>query len=109
VHLVDPLIHWPGRSASAVRFSGRRSHLASKRPSWLAEASGPVIARSPTTPRIGGSRHSRSALFTKELAVGPFKIVRAKADTSRAQSSVVAGGVPGRVAAPLGKPPFATL
>ena len=36
----------------------------SNRPIWLAEAADPVIARSPTTQRIAGSRHSRSASFT---------------------------------------------
>src|SRR6516162_8072830 len=61
LHLVDPC---PGRSASAARFSGRLSHCVSKRPIWLAEAAEPVIARSPTTQRIAGSRHSRSASFT---------------------------------------------
>jgi hypothetical protein len=57
-------IHWPGSSASAARFSGRQSHFVSKRPIWLAEAATPVTARSPTTQRIAGSRHSRSASFT---------------------------------------------
>jgi hypothetical protein len=36
-------VHWPGRSASAARFSGRLSHFVSKRPIWLAEAAEPVI------------------------------------------------------------------
>src|SRR5271170_7750740 len=45
-------IHWPGRSARAARFSGRLSHLVSKRPIWLAEVANPLIARSPTTQRI---------------------------------------------------------
>src|SRR5215217_2491592 len=58
------LIHWPGRSASADRFLGRLSHFVSKRPIWLAEAAEPLIARSPTTQRIAGSRHSLSASFT---------------------------------------------
>jgi hypothetical protein len=57
-------IHWPGRSASAARFSGRQSHFVSKRPIWLAEAAEPMVARSPTTQRIAGSRHSLSASFT---------------------------------------------
>jgi len=57
-------IHWPGRSVSAARFSGRQSHFVSNRPIWLAEAAYPVIARSPTTQRIAGSRHSLSASFT---------------------------------------------
>src|SRR3954451_7663216 len=57
-------IQWPGRSASAARFSGRLSHFVSKRPIWLAEAADPLIARSPTTQRIAGSRHSLSASFT---------------------------------------------
>src|SRR3954454_3958446 len=53
-----------GKSARATRFSGRHSHFVSKRPIWLVEAAKPVIARSPTTQRIAGSRHSRSASFT---------------------------------------------
>jgi hypothetical protein len=57
-------IHWPGRSARATRFSGRLSHFVSKRPIWLAEAAEPAIAWWPTTQRIAGSRHSRSASFT---------------------------------------------
>src|SRR3954447_22546732 len=57
-------IHWPSRSASTDRFSGRLSHFVSKRPIWLAEAADPLIARSPTTQRIAGSRHSLSASFT---------------------------------------------
>jgi hypothetical protein len=57
-------IHWPGRSVSAARFSGRFSHFVSKRPIWLAEAAEPAIAWSPTTQRIAGSRHSLSASFT---------------------------------------------
>ena len=57
-------IHWPGRSARAIRFSGRLNHFVSKRPIWLAEAADLLIARSPTTQRIAGSRHSRSASFT---------------------------------------------
>src|SRR6516164_9302460 len=57
-------IHWPGRSARATRLSGRLSHFVSNRPIWLAEAADPVIARSPTTQRIAGSQHSRSASFT---------------------------------------------
>ena len=61
LHLVDPLT---GRSTSATRFSGRLSHLVSKRPIWLAEAAELVIAWSPTTQRIAGSRHSPSASFT---------------------------------------------
>jgi len=56
-------IHWPARSASTPRFSGRLTHLVSKRPIWLAEATEPVIARSPTTQRIAGSPHSLSASF----------------------------------------------
>src|SRR3954452_8595578 len=58
------LIHRPGRSARAIRFSGRLNHFVSKRPIWLAEAADLLIARSPTTQRIAGSRHSRSASFT---------------------------------------------
>src|SRR3954452_19065175 len=57
-------IHWPGRSISARRFSGRLNHFASKRPIWLAEAADPLIARSPTTQRIAGSWHSRLASLT---------------------------------------------
>jgi len=49
-------IHWPGRSARAARFSGRHSHFVSNRPIWLADAADPVIARSPITQRIAGSR-----------------------------------------------------
>ena len=56
-------IHSPGRSASAARFSGRLSYFVSKRPVWLAEAAESVIARSPSTQRIAGSRHSLSASF----------------------------------------------
>ena len=52
-------------------FSGRLSHFVSKRPVWLAEAAEPVIARSPTTQRIAGSRHSRSASFTSSVAGEP--------------------------------------
>src|SRR5262249_25057794 len=51
--------HWPGKSARAARFSGD-----SKRPIWLAEAAKPMMARSPTTQRIAGSRHSLSASLT---------------------------------------------
>jgi hypothetical protein len=61
MHFVDPLAGQIGKSA---RFSGRLSHFVSKRPIWLAEAADPVIARSPTTQRIAGSRHSLSASFT---------------------------------------------
>ena len=57
-------IHWPGRSARAARFAGRVSHSVSKRPIWLAEAARPIGAWPPTTQRIAGSRHSRSASFT---------------------------------------------
>jgi hypothetical protein len=46
-------IQRPDRSASAARFSGRLSHFVSKRPIWLADAAKPIIARSPTTQRIG--------------------------------------------------------
>ena len=56
-------IHSPGRSASAARFSGRLSYFVSKRPVWLAEAAESVIARSPSTQHIAGSRHSLSAAF----------------------------------------------
>ena len=56
--------HWPGRSASVARLSGQLSHSVSNRPIWLAEAADPVIARSPTTQRIAGSRHGLSASFT---------------------------------------------
>jgi hypothetical protein len=45
-------------------FSGLLSHLVSKRPIWLAGAAAPVIARSPTTQRMVGSRHSLSTSFT---------------------------------------------
>jgi hypothetical protein len=45
--------------------------LVSKRPIWLAEAAEPAIARSPTTQRIAGSRHSRSASFTYFVAGQP--------------------------------------
>jgi hypothetical protein len=43
---------------------GERGKVVSKRPIWLAEAAYPVIARSPTTQRIAGARHSGSASFT---------------------------------------------
>jgi hypothetical protein len=52
------------KETHAARLSGRLSHFVSKRPIWLAEAAEPVIARSPTTRRIVGSRHSLSASFT---------------------------------------------
>src|SRR6516164_11743687 len=45
---------------------GSRAGLAassSKRPIWLAEAAESVIARSPSTQHIAGSRHSLSAAF----------------------------------------------
>jgi hypothetical protein len=61
VHLVKPLT---GQIGERARFSGRLSHFLSKRPIWLADAADPLIARSPTTQRIAGSRHSRSASFT---------------------------------------------
>jgi hypothetical protein len=48
----------------ARRFSGRQRCFVSNRPNWLAEAAKPAIARSPTTQRIAGSQHSRSASFT---------------------------------------------
>src|SRR5215469_233522 len=53
MHLVDPLARQIDES---VRFSGRLSHFVSKRPIWLADAAEPMIARSPTTQRIAGSR-----------------------------------------------------
>ena len=61
VHLVDPLAGQIGERGEVLRPA---SHFVSKRPIWLAEAADPVIARSPTTQRIAGSRHSRSASFT---------------------------------------------
>jgi hypothetical protein len=61
VHRLDPLAWQIGEAA---RFSGRASHSVSKRPIWLAEAPRPIGALPPTTQRIAGSRHSRSASFT---------------------------------------------
>jgi hypothetical protein len=43
---------------------GSAELLCLEAPIWLAEAADPVIARSPTTQRITGSRRSRSASFT---------------------------------------------
>jgi len=60
VHHVDP----PAGQIGAARFSGRVSHSVSKRPIWLAEAARPIGALPPTTQRIAGSRHNRSASFT---------------------------------------------
>jgi hypothetical protein len=61
VHLVDPLAGQIGESGEVL---GPAQPLRPKRPIWLAEAADPVIARSPTTQRIAGSRHNRSASFT---------------------------------------------
>ena len=58
VHLADPLTGKIGERGKVL------GHFVSKRPIWLAEAAAPVTARSPTTQRIAGSRHSRSASFT---------------------------------------------
>src|SRR5271168_955032 len=66
-------IHWPDRSARAARFSGRVSHSVSKRPIWLAEAADPVIARSPTTQRIAGSRHKPFGVVHILVAGQPAK------------------------------------
>ena len=43
--------------AAGGGISGQLSHFVSKRPIWLAKAADLVIARSPTTQRIAGSRH----------------------------------------------------
>src|SRR5216683_2865185 len=64
-------IQSPGRSARVARFSGRASHSVSKRPIWLAEAARPIGAPPPTTQRIAGSRHNRSASFTVLVAGKP--------------------------------------
>jgi hypothetical protein len=70
-YLSPDTIHRVSRSASLVRVHKRMflkfragSHFVSNRPIWLAEAADAVIARSPTTQRIAGSRHRRSASFT---------------------------------------------
>ena len=60
-HPVDPLT---GQIGERGKVLGRLNHFVSKRPIWLAEAADPLIARSPTTQRIAGSRHSLSASFT---------------------------------------------
>src|SRR6516162_1116008 len=61
----SPLVHLGDRLAAKIgRFPGRLRRLASTRPNWLAEAADLVIAPSPTTQRIAGSRRSLSASFT---------------------------------------------
>ena len=54
---------WVGRFATD-RLAGLRDAPGRGRKPWLAEAAIQSIARSPTTQRIAGSRHSRSASFT---------------------------------------------
>lgn len=61
VRRVNPLARQIGECSE---FLGWVSRALSKRPIWLAEAAAPWIARLPTTHRIAGSRHSRSASFT---------------------------------------------
>src|SRR5713101_157638 len=57
--------------ARAATLSDRTSHSVSKRPIWLAEAARPIGAAPPTTQRIVGSRHNRSASFTVLVAGKP--------------------------------------
>jgi len=61
VHRVDPLARQIGKSGEVF---GRVSQSVSKRPIWLAEATRSMGALPPTTQRIAGSRHNRSASFT---------------------------------------------
>jgi hypothetical protein len=61
VHLVDPLAGKIGKGSEVL---GPAQPPRFEALNWLAEAADLVIARSPTTQRIAGSRHSQSASFT---------------------------------------------
>jgi len=61
VHLIDPLA---GQIGEGGKVLSPAQPLRLEAATWLAEAAKPVIARSPTTQRIAGSRDSLSASFT---------------------------------------------